>query len=70
VKPQWEYWVEELGGGFRGARSGELEELLNEASAEDWELAEIAALANSNRLLVVMRRRLDGSSRKRQRQWP
>jgi hypothetical protein len=70
VKPQWEYWVEELGGGFRGARSDELEALLNEASAEDWELAEIAALTNSNRLLVIMRRHLDERTRKQQRQWP
>jgi hypothetical protein len=70
VKPRWEYWVEELGGGFRGARSQELEALLNEASAENWELAEVAPLANSNRLLVVMRRRLDGRTHKRQRQWP
>jgi hypothetical protein len=70
VKPRWEYWVEELGGGFRGARSQELEALLNEASAENWELAEVAALANSNRLLVVMRRRLDDRTHKRQRQWP
>lgn len=69
----WEYRVEALGGALRGARTEELEALLNLAARESWEPAHILPHGSSGgRYWVVLRRSTVCSEtrRKSKRGWP
>jgi 3'-phosphoadenosine 5'-phosphosulfate sulfotransferase len=70
VKGQWEYRVESAGGGLRGVRVDEVEDLLNEAAVEGWEPLLMESLTNSNKLLLVLRRPQSERTRPRSRTWP
>jgi hypothetical protein len=48
------YRVEVLGGGMKGARPGDLEQLLNECAEQGWSLHSFSHQPNSNRLWVVL----------------
>ncbi len=69
MKPEWEYHVENVGGGLRAIKPEELEARLNEAAEEGWELVQITPQTNSNRFYVVYRRSVAGRPRKSRFAW-
>ena len=70
VSQEWEYCVETLGNIWRGPSSQELEDLLNGAASEGWELVTAFSLANSNRILAIFRREKSTRTRRRRAAWP
>lgn len=65
-----EYRVEVIGSALRGAKSEELEAMLNQVAQEGWELAELIFKTNTSQLWVVLQRQVEGErSRKRSRSW-
>ncbi len=68
---EWEYSVETLGGGLRGARPEDLEALLNEAAEEGWEFVNaLQRVASGSQLLIILRRKVEDRPRDRSRTWP
>jgi hypothetical protein len=67
----WEYHVEVVGSFWRGARPDEIQELLTQAAAEDWEPVELAPIQNSSRMMIILRRPAARDRRTaRERTWP
>jgi len=67
---EWEYLVEQFGTALRAAKPEEVETFLNEAAVDGWELAQTASVSNGNKLLVIIRRKLEGRTRRRPPNWP
>ena len=70
MKPLWEYHVGLFGSALRAAKPEEVEAFLNEAASEGWELAQVAAMSNGNKLMVILQRKLAERARKRRPSWP
>ena len=71
MTPEWEYDVQTVGSIWRGPSPDALARLLNSAAAEGWETMSVTSLANSSRLMIVLRRRLTRKTgRKRRDTWP
>jgi hypothetical protein len=71
VAREWEYRVEMLGGALRSPKPDAVEALLNAAGEVGWEPAHfVSPSSNSNRLMVVLRRRVASSRRAPRRLWP
>jgi hypothetical protein len=68
--PVWEYQVEQFGSALKGAKAEEIEQLLNEAAQEGWELSHTAPMANGTKLFVIIRRKVEERSRRRPTSWP
>jgi len=63
-----EYRVEALGNVWRGSRPQDLEDILNQAAGEGWELDQMAV--HGNQIWVVLRRAAERRSRDRSATWP
>jgi hypothetical protein len=70
MNPGWKYQVREFGSALRSAKPQEVEDFLNEASAEGWELSRVATMSNGSKLMVILRRKSGEQRRKRKRTWP
>jgi hypothetical protein len=66
----WEYQVEQFGSALKPVKPEELEIFLNESSLEGWELGHTASVSSGNKLLVVMRRKVESREKRRQSSWP
>jgi hypothetical protein len=64
----WEYQVEQFGSALKPVKPEELEIFLNESSLEGWELGH--TVSSGNKLLVVMRRKVESREKRRQSSWP
>jgi hypothetical protein len=67
---RWEYHVEQFGTALKSARPEEVEEFLNEAAAEGWELSQVASMSNGSKLMIILRKKLVERTRKRKHTWP
>ena len=67
---EWEYRVEHYGSSFSGPKPEILQDLINEAADEGWELFQVSPITNSNKLLVVYRKPFRTRSRDRSTTWP
>ncbi|MGD8814124.1 MAG: hypothetical protein PVI78_06565 [Anaerolineales bacterium] len=70
MTPEWEYGVETLGTIWRSPSPDDLARLLNAAAFEGWEPVSVVSLSSGNRLLVILRRPLTKTTRKRRTTWP
>lgn len=71
MAPSWEYHVEVVGSFWRGARPEEIEEFLTQAAEDEWEPVELAAIQNSNRMMLILRRPAESNRRTaRESTWP
>jgi hypothetical protein len=70
VAPRWEYQVEVIGSLWRGARPNEIQQFLTDAAEDNWELVEAAPIQNSSRLMLILRRPVEGYRRKKDKGWP
>ncbi|OGO15067.1 MAG: hypothetical protein A2Z14_05275 [Chloroflexi bacterium RBG_16_48_8] len=70
MNPIWEYQVGQFGSSLRAAKPQEVEDFLNEAAAEGWELSQVAAMSNGSKLMVILQRKLAQHTRKRHSTWP
>lgn len=61
---QWEYRVKTLGSALREPRDSEVASLLNALAVEGWELVQ-ATHTSGNKLMLIVRRPLSGSERRR-----
>jgi hypothetical protein len=70
MDPEWEYDVHTLGTIWRRPSPDDLVSMLNAAAAEGWETVSVVSPSNGNRLLVILRRPLAKTTRKRRATWP
>jgi hypothetical protein len=68
--PVWEYQVEQFGSALKGAKTEDVERFLNEAASQGWELSHTAPMANGTKLFIVIRRKMEGRSRRRPTSFP
>jgi len=66
---QWEYRIQTVGSALKQAKDDELEVLLNEWGEEGWEVINAHSLEGSNKVRIIAKRSLSGSTR-RSRSWP
>ena len=66
---RWEYKVLNLGGVLKSIKHEDLEATLNGLGQEGWEVVSSSALDSGSRLLVVLKRRVGGSSKAASETW-
>ena len=62
---QWEYRVQSFGTFFRGTRDDELESALNEWGMDGWEVVSVRGIENTSKVVVLAKRPLTASTRRR-----
>lgn len=65
VDEQWEYHVEVLGAALRGVKPEELENYLNQAGEDGWELVCVHQPQNSNKVWVTVKKPLTAATKRR-----
>lgn len=66
---KWEYRVDSFGTFWTGPSDEEIEATLREWGQDGWEVVAVTKIENSNRVRVVAKRMLGGSSQRKQG-WP
>jgi len=65
---QWEYRVESFGTFFTGKKDEELEAALNEWGMDGWEVISARGIENSSKIVILAKRPLTASTRRRRSQ--
>jgi putative IMPACT (imprinted ancient) family translation regulator len=62
---QWEYRVQTFGTFFTGMKDEEMEEALNEWGVDGWEVISARGIENTSKVVVLAKRPLTASARRR-----
>ncbi|MBN2386358.1 MAG: DUF4177 domain-containing protein [Anaerolineales bacterium] len=62
---QWEYRIESFGTFFSSPKDEDMAEILNEWGEEGWEVVHVHSYPNTSKALVIAKRPLDLSTRRR-----
>ncbi len=63
--PKWEYRVKTFGTFFSGTKDEELEAALNEWGMDGWEVVSSRGVENTSKVVVLAKRPLSASARRR-----
>lgn len=65
----WEYRTQQIGSIWKQIKDDELQEMLNEWGEDGWEVFQVVSLVNNYKLLIVARRPLSASARRKLREF-
>jgi hypothetical protein len=70
MAPRWEYHVEVLGSFWDAPSPEAVQQFLTESAEEGWELVELGPIQTRNKMMLILRRPVQTSRRKKDRGWP
>jgi len=70
VVARWEYHVEVIGSFWHAPGPEEIQQFLTESAEDGWEPVELASIQNGNRMVLILRRSVEGYRRKKEKGWP
>jgi hypothetical protein len=70
VAPKWEYHVEVLGSIWDAPGPDEVEQFLTESAEEGWEFVQLAPVQTRNKMMLILRRPVEGRRKRVPRSWP